>query len=104
MPRNFPRRSLLQATATTVGAAGLPACVLAVPAIPMSALFDVKRFGAQGDGRPVDSPAVNAPIAAAAAAGGGTLYFPPGRSLSASIRLKSNITLYLEAGAVIEAA
>jgi hypothetical protein len=36
--------------------------------------------------------------------GGGTVYFSPGRYLSASIRLKSNITLYLEAGAVIEAA
>ncbi|SFU82023.1 hypothetical protein [Pseudoduganella namucuonensis] len=48
-----------------------------------------------------DLPAVNAAIAAAAAAG--TVYFPPGRYLSASIRLKSNITLYLEAGALIEA-
>jgi polygalacturonase len=94
------RRFLARAVAL---AAALPACALAAPPIPTSSLFDVKRFGAKGDGRTLDSPAVNAAIAAAAAAGGGTVYFPPGRYLSASIRLKSNITLYLEAGAVIEA-
>lgn len=72
----------------------------------MSALqgFDVKTFGAIGDGKAVDSPALNRAIEAAAKQGGGTVYFPPGRYLSASIRLKSNITLYLEAGATIEAA
>jgi polygalacturonase len=99
----LPTRRHFLARAVALAAA-LPACALAVPPpIPTSSLFDVKRFGAKGDGRTLDSPAVNAAIAAAAAAGGGTVYFPPGRYLSASIRLKSNITLYLEAGAVIEA-
>jgi polygalacturonase len=32
---------------------------------------------------------------------GGLVYFPPGDYLSGSIRLKSNVTLYLEAGATI---
>lgn len=99
------RRHFLARAITLAGA--LPAFAipgaLAAPPIPSTALFDVKRFGAKGNGRVLDSPAVNAAIAAATAAGGGTIYFPPGRYLSASIRLKSNITLYLEAGAVIEA-
>jgi polygalacturonase len=99
----LPIRRHFLAGATALVAA-LPASSLAAPPIPASSLFDIKRFGAKGDGRTLDSPAINAAITAAAAAGGGTVYFPPGRYLSASIRLKSNITLYLEAGAVIEAA
>jgi polygalacturonase len=63
----------------------------------------VREQGAAGDGRTVDTDAINRAILAAAAAGGGTVLFPPGTYLSASIRLKSNITLWIEAGATIEA-
>lgn len=66
--------------------------------------FDVRAFGAVGDGKTVDSDAINRAILAADAAGGGTVFFPPGTYLSASIRLKDNITLYLEAGSTILAA
>ena len=65
--------------------------------------FDVKAFGAAGDGRALDSDAINRAILAAAAAGGGTVLLPPGTYLSASVRLQSNITLYLEAGATLVA-
>jgi len=76
----------------------------AVAADPVAArIFDVRAQGATGDGRTVDSDAINRAIVAAAATGGGTVLFPPGTYLSASIRLKSNITLLLEAGATIEA-
>ncbi len=66
--------------------------------------YDVKAFGATGDGKTLDTDAINLAILAADAAGGGTVLFPPGTYLSASIRLKNNITLYLEAGSIIEAA
>jgi polygalacturonase len=66
--------------------------------------FNVKAYGATGDGRTVDSDAINRAILAADAVGGGTVYFPAGTYLSASIRLKSNVTLYLEAGCTLEAA
>src|ERR1051326_494839 len=66
--------------------------------------FDVKTFGAKGDGSALDTPAINKTIDAAAAAGGGTVYFPAGNYLSVSIHLKSNIALYLDQGATIVAA
>ena len=66
--------------------------------------FNVRSFGAAADGKAVDTPAVNRAIAAAAAAGGGTVQFPAGTYVCHSIRLKSFVTLYLEAGAIILAA
>lgn len=66
--------------------------------------YDVRAFGAKGDGRTLDTEAINKAIEAAAAAGGGTVRFSSGRYLSFSIRLKSNITLYLDQGATIVAA
>lgn len=67
-------------------------------------LFNVKQFGAVGDGKNLDSKAINNAIDAAADAGGGTVFIPAGNYLSGSIRLKSNISLYLDQGATIIAA
>jgi polygalacturonase len=66
--------------------------------------YNVKDFGAIGDGKTIDSPAINKAIDAAAETGGGTVYFPAGTYLSFSIRLKSHIGLYLDHGATILAA
>ena len=67
-------------------------------------VYDVRTFGAKGDGKVLDTPAINKAIEAAASAGGGTVRFPAGTYLSFSIRLKSNIALYLDAGTTILAA
>jgi polygalacturonase len=68
------------------------------------ATFDVRAFGAKGDGKAVDSSAINKAIEAAAAAGGGTVVFPAGSYISFSIRLKSKVSLYLSDGSAIIAA
>lgn len=65
--------------------------------------YNVRDFGAKGDGKTLDSHAINEAIEAAARAGGGTVSFPAGTYLSGSIRLKSNITLHLENGCILEA-
>ena len=67
-------------------------------------VYDVRAFGAAGDGKTIDSPAINKAIEAAAAAGGGTVRFPAGVYASYSIRLKSNVALYLDQGCTILAA
>jgi len=69
-----------------------------------STAYNVRSYGAKGDGQTLDTAAINKTIDAAAAAGGGTVYFPAGDYLSTSIRLKSNIALYLDQGATIIAA
>ncbi|GHT58215.1 hypothetical protein AGMMS50239_02340 [Bacteroidia bacterium] len=69
-----------------------------------SAFHSVRDFGATGDSKTIDSYAINQAIEAAAAQGGGTVYFPAGNYLSYSIRLKSHIRLFLDAGAKIIAA
>ncbi|TCM16104.1 polygalacturonase [Novosphingobium sp. PhB165] len=104
----FDRRAFIQggilagAASLTQAAAGAPGKLL------MSAtgggVVDVRHFGAKGDGRTIDSGAINKAIDHAASLGGGTVYFPAGTYASYTIRLKSNITLLLGDGATLLAA
>ena len=79
--------------------------ILTLTAIGAGAkVYNVRDFGAAGDGVSIDSPAINAAIEQAASKGGGVVLLPAGVYSSYSIRLKDNITLRLEEGAVIKAA
>jgi len=69
-----------------------------------NAFYNVRSFGATGDGKTLDTDAVNKAIESASTNGGGTVYFPAGTYLSFSIRLKSNLTIYLDNGATVLAA
>lgn len=66
---------------------------------PSSRIFNVREFGAVGDGVTLDTPAIQKAIEACAAVGGGQVVLPPGRYLSGTVHLRSHITLVLEAGA-----
>jgi hypothetical protein len=63
--------------------------------------FDVRSFGAKGDGSTLDTEAIVKAIRACAQAGGGTVLFPAGTYVTGTFELLSNITLQLDAGAVI---
>ena len=64
---------------------------------------DIKSFGVSGDGKGEDTDAINAAIDAIGQWGGGTLLFSDGVYNVRTVRLKSNVYLYLESGAVIKA-
>ena len=68
---------------------------------PSSTSANMARLG---DGKTLDTEAVNHAIEAAAAAGGGVVFFPAGTYLCFSIHLKSQVHLYLEQGSAIVAA
>lgn len=63
--------------------------------------YNVKKYGAKGNGRKMDSPAIQKAIDACHKAGGGTVIVPAGTYLSATIVLKDNVTLRLEKDALI---
>jgi polygalacturonase len=100
------RRDLLKlsplALASTVGRVAFAES----PVTPSAAeaLFNVHTYGATGDGKTVDTPAINRAIQAVAAAGGGTLLFPAGTYVCFTIHLRSNVDLYLSRGCTILAA
>ena len=65
---------------------------------PAGAVYNIRDFGAKGDGKTNDGEAINKAVDAAAAAGGGQVYFPAGSYPSYTIHLKSNISLYIDQG------
>lgn len=98
------RRSFIKAGAALTGAVvgGTErASAVGIPGSPGRYAFNVRDFGAKGDGTAIDTPAINRAIDAAASAGGGSVVFPAGTYLCYSIRLKSHVTLFLENGSVI---
>lgn len=66
-----------------------------------AAVVSVTDYGAKGDGKTLDRSALNRAVEACAKAGGGQVRVPPGRFLTGTVRLRSEITFVLEAGAVL---
>jgi polygalacturonase len=63
--------------------------------------YDVKQFGATGDGRTNDTASLQAAINRCADGGGGTVSVPAGGYVTGSLWLRSNLTLDLHAGATL---
>jgi polygalacturonase len=110
-PFNPLRRDLLRAGSLGMAVGAFPTASLATANQESSAgdgaaqgVFDVRKHGAVGDGKTLDTGAVNKTIEAAAAAGGGKVIFPAGTYLCFSIHLKSNVHLYLQQGSTVLAA
>ena len=107
------RRDFLRRTSAGLAAVLLPDSTFAQTALTGDALrsenpyplqFNVRQYGAIGNGVTIDSPAINRAIDAAAAAGGGCVVFPAGQYVCYTIRLKSHVSLQLGPGAIIIAA
>jgi polygalacturonase len=66
-----------------------------------ASVYDVRDFGARGDGARLETAALQAAIDRCAGAGGGTVLFRAGAYRSGSLLLRSNVVLHLDAGAVL---
>src|SRR6185437_14337180 len=103
------RRDFLRFGSLGLAAAAIPELSFAAPhpgrpASTAHGVFDIRAYGATGDGKTLDTDAVNSAIEAAAKAGGGVVMFPAGSYLCFSIRLKSSVHLHLLQGCTIIAA
>lgn len=63
--------------------------------------IDMLKAGAKPSGSDLNTELINTTINKLNANGGGTLYFSAGKYLTGAIKLKSNITIELEAGATL---
>jgi hypothetical protein len=103
LARVMKRRDLL-------GMAGLLAAGGIAGSLPLQAqdprktglrIFDARAYGATGEGKALDTKALNQAVEGCHAAGGGVVYLAPGTYLTGTVVLQSNVTLYLEAGATL---
>jgi len=69
-----------------------------LPAVAQQ-FYDVTKYGAKKDSSAKATASISKAITAASKAGGGTVYFPAGKYLTGPIHLKSNITIFIDAGA-----
>lgn len=84
----------LPAWVQTVGARSRP---------PEQRVFDAGSFGAVGDGRTLDTAAIQRAIDGCSAAGGGTVRFAPGRYLTGALFLKTGVRLRVDPGVTLVA-
>lgn len=88
---------------TREGAWGILVVAMVLTAgIATAGSFDIRDYGAAGDGRTKDTAAVQRAIDAAEAAGGGEVLLSAGTYLCGTVYLKDNIDFHLEAGAVLK--
>ncbi|MEW1843387.1 glycosyl hydrolase family 28 protein [Nonomuraea angiospora] len=92
-------RALLVCALALLGAAPLP-----VNPAHALAEFNVRDYGATGNGSTNDDDAIDRAINAASAAPGGTVVLPSGRYRARTIHLKSNVTIRIDSGATLLAA
>lgn len=92
---NLTRKDFLFRSGTSL----LPACIAGAAltahasegtsSAPAASPFNVRQYGAKGDGQTKDTKTIQAAIDAAGVAGG-TVCFPPGKYLSGTVRFKSH--------------
>lgn len=75
--------------------------MLALTSAQAGDIFNVRAFGAKGDGETSDTAAINRAMEAAALADWSQVYIPPGRYVSGTIHLRSRVTLLIDPAAIV---
>lgn len=66
-------------------------------------MYQITDYGAKAEEGFLNTAAIQSAIDACHAAGGGTVTIPPGKFITGTIRMKSNVELHLEHGALLQA-
>ena len=77
--------------------------VMAINVYSGDGIYNVFDFGARGDGKTLNTKSIQAAIDRCHKDGGGKVYLQTGCFISGTIYMKSNVTLYIEAGAILRA-
>src|SRR5579884_866686 len=96
--KELPRRASLKALAALLASM----MIANLQAKSLDGWYDIQDFGAKPDGQTKCTAAIKKAIDVAAKHGGGTIFFPAGNFLTGPVHLRSHITLYLDAGAVLK--
>lgn len=99
----WSRRDLIAGAALAAGElmSGAPASAASPMRGRSGREFNPRRFGARGDGRALDTRAIQAAIDGCAAAGGGFVRLDAGRYLSGTLVLRDHVMLHLDPGATL---
>jgi polygalacturonase len=101
----MPRRRHTIVSLAAASALAIAATLAVADIASAAGTFDIRDYGATGNGSSNDSSAIQKAVDAASAAGGGTVRVPSGTYKSANtIHLKSNVTVQLDSGATITGA
>lgn len=65
-------------------------------------IFNIKEYGAKGDGKTLNTAAINKTINTCFENGGGTVIVPRGIYVTGTIEMKSHVSLFLEKGAILK--
>jgi polygalacturonase len=63
--------------------------------------YNILDFGARGDGKTINTAAINKAVEACNKKGGGTVLIPPGKFVTGTVVLLSNVNFHLEPGSVL---
>lgn len=76
-------------------------CALTISSTALAADVDITKYGARGDGKTLNTEAIQKAIDECNKQGGGKVIFPAGTYLSGTIVIKDNVTLQLNKDAVL---
>jgi polygalacturonase len=108
---SLSRRKWLAAASTVVASAGSGLLVANAKAAtpekiissgsPGARIYDIRDFGAKGDGVTLDTKALQSAIDACSKDQGGTVLVPAGTFVTGTTELKSNVTLHIAAQGIL---
>jgi polygalacturonase len=75
--------------------------LLCISCSPPGTSYNILDYGARGDGKTMNTRAINKAITKCNSKGGGTVLIPPGIFVTGTVVLRSNVNLHLEPGSVL---